>query len=920
MKTSGVIALVLAVAAVAAIGIVMIGFSHSQDANIPEGSSPIHYHLNGGTLPEGYINYYYPDEYTELPEPRKNGMTFSGWFRDRDMSIPVGALLGSDTGTVDLYAGWMESMVGHYITMGFSDSTSLMYVGKATWKYMAADSDGNYYIERTIRTTGMLNGGSTSTKGYWSDDAAESSNFKYTGNQTVRWGNTDYRCQVWQAANGEAQWIYNNNIPIRIISIADGMRITYVIQDYGSFEADPSMRVSVVADVGSGVSGSLNTEIGKRVTLSATGDFQGWYRDGKLVSDTRDLTIGRATPGESYELRGSEDYIEINSLAVNTEELGLYGAVLITNSSGTVYSHDGGDLTFLVSGYFTISDSSSPITKQVRIHINVSYGITYVLNGGTLPEGAAESYSFGTYTDLPIPTNGNRYFEGWYSDEGCTIPFGAIMKSTSGDITVYAAWSEPKVGSGFTMNYQYTPRIIINNNGIINGTVTWKYVAMDSKANYYVERTRDIDGNTSTAGYWTDEPDDSVFTYIGNQTVTWNGTDYLCEVWQSTSGEKQWLYRSYLPLMITAYTTGGTVTYTIADTISFDPSAYAQIEVVADYGLEIIGADRIPEVGSTVELTAVGDEFYAWYADGKLITNDKVLVIDRVTPDVRYEARSSSEYIMIESDVVNASSYGLTGAVTITYEDGTSKTFSSGFVTMERPGYAVIVDSGFPVSMQIRVFADLEGTFAAHWEFNGVEYDYSMTMRYSDVFAYTQNDKYSDRKDHKTDELVNRYFTTDDKYVKQISEYLLEMRDKGNMSDTAFAGFVMRFVQSIPYIEDMKSRQADEFWKYPAEYLWDGGGDCEDSSILYATLMYVMGYDSGIIVFYNHAMAVISLDTDTSGYKNVMDIDGRKYIFVETTDAYITDSDPDGYQLGDSYGTSYSPSTVQYYYLVSESQ
>ncbi|MBR6037300.1 MAG: InlB B-repeat-containing protein [Candidatus Methanomethylophilaceae archaeon] len=63
----------------------------------------------------------------------------------------------------------------------------------------------------------------------------------------------------------------------------------------------------------------------------------------------------------------------------------------------------------------------------------VEYGITYVLNGGVLDDGAPSKYTSGKYTDLPVPENGDRFFEGWYTDEACTVPIGAILASVTGD-------------------------------------------------------------------------------------------------------------------------------------------------------------------------------------------------------------------------------------------------------------------------------------------------------------------------------------------------------------------------------------------------------------------------------------------------------------------------------------------------------
>jgi hypothetical protein len=127
----------------------------------------------------------------------------------------------------------------------------------------------------------------------------------------------------------------------------------------------------------------------------------------------------------------------------------------------------------------------------------------------------------------------------------------------------------------------------------------------------------------------------------------------------------------------------------------------------------------------------------------------------------------------------------------------------------------------------------------------------------------------------------------------------------------------MRFVQEIPYLYDEYSRNAIEFWKYPAETFWDKGGDCEDSSIMYCTLMKRMGYDTALLVFRDHAMASIHFQDDSLNYgDNVVTKDGKKYVFVETTTDGISNTDRDGYQLGDVFSSSYSPRSVVYVYVV----
>ena len=52
-----------------------------------------------------------------------------------------------------------------------------------------------------------------------------------------------------------------------------------------------------------------------------------------------------------------------------------------------------------------------------------------------------------TVGDLPIPSKEGYTFEGWYSDEACTVKFDENQKLTA-DLTLYAKWSEDKEDDG----------------------------------------------------------------------------------------------------------------------------------------------------------------------------------------------------------------------------------------------------------------------------------------------------------------------------------------------------------------------------------------------------------------------------------------------------------------------------------------
>lgn len=95
-------------------------------------------------------------------------------------------------------------------------------------------------------------------------------------------------------------------------------------------------------------------------------------------------------------------------------------------------------------------------------------------------------------------------------------------------------------------------------------------------------------------------------------------------------------------------------------------------------------------------------------------------------------------------------------------------------------------------------------------------------------------------------ERIDDFVTSDDSWIVTLAKYLKE-RSSG-MSDIQRVNCVLKFVQSFDYQFDDVGRKVEDYWKYPAEMLWDQKGDCEDHAILFASLMEAMGYDA--VLFY----------------------------------------------------------------------
>ena len=83
----------------------------------------------------------------------------------------------------------------------------------------------------------------------------------------------------------------------------------------------------------------------------------------------------------------------------------------------------------------------------------VEYTITYDLDGGTNHADNPASYTIETPTiTLQAPTKELYIFDGWYSENTYTNKVTEIKKGTTGDIALYAKWSETKYSVNINTN------------------------------------------------------------------------------------------------------------------------------------------------------------------------------------------------------------------------------------------------------------------------------------------------------------------------------------------------------------------------------------------------------------------------------------------------------------------------------------
>ena len=172
--------------------------------------------------------------------------------------------------------------------------------------------------------------------------------------------------------------------------------------------------------------------------------------------------------------------------------------------------------------------------------------------------------------------------------------------------------------------------------------------------------------------------------------------------------------------------------------------------------------------------------------------------------------------------------------------------------------------------------------------YNSQEYSIYLPLELS-VYNYYKN------KDHtivyETDYIS--YSTPSAPYVIQIAGLLEDLAiEEGYTSMIDKAEFILAFVGTIPYILEGDD---EEYPKYPIEMLWDNGGDCEDSSALYISIMDALGYDTILLLLEvknnasdewgGHAMVGISIPGHTGEWQEI-EGSSTKYFYAETTAWY----------------------------------
>jgi hypothetical protein len=156
------------------------------------------------------------------------------------------------------------------------------------------------------------------------------------------------------------------------------------------------------------------------------------------------------------------------------------------------------------------------------------------------------------------------------------------------------------------------------------------------------------------------------------------------------------------------------------------------------------------------------------------------------------------------------------------------------------------------------------------WNFKGKSYTILMTI---DVEKYNS---YSGKERYDIPKLVEEGRTTVGNLTREFQRII---RQNKSWSHEDRVDFVLSFVQALPYTLDDVTTSFDEFRRYAIETLIEGGGDCEDTTILVASILRGLGESVALIFTPRHIALGVSGDFTGSRFS----YQGMEYYYCETT-------------------------------------
>jgi hypothetical protein len=163
------------------------------------------------------------------------------------------------------------------------------------------------------------------------------------------------------------------------------------------------------------------------------------------------------------------------------------------------------------------------------------------------------------------------------------------------------------------------------------------------------------------------------------------------------------------------------------------------------------------------------------------------------------------------------------------------------------------------------------------WLFDGQSFQVLLDISAKDYYDYKSSPV---SRGYLSDIQKASFITYQDPIVMDLANRLSVIADGRGYSALEKANLILSFVTHIKYSFDNESAGRDEYWRFPVETLYDENGDCEDTSILYASLMEALGYDAILVEPPGHLAVGLACPGAHGTYYS---FESKEYFICETT-------------------------------------